>query len=201
MIMATTDHGSFVAQFPHPNHLLGVYVNLLTLHVFKHYKFHVRTSLDPGLSPIFSLERDFIFKGAVWTEKITYPSYVQSRGVFMKIFDSLTSSNDRWRLQSAMILAVAADALQILVFPAFAEGALSPVDDILDLGVAAILVRLLGWHWEFLPAFAIELAPGVDVVPFWTLAVANVYRKWKQNTVSEKTENQSQVIEGEYKAS
>jgi hypothetical protein len=53
-----------------------------------------------------------------------------------------------------MILAVAADALQIIVFPLFAEGALSPVDDVLDFGVAAVLVKLLGWHWEFLPAFA-----------------------------------------------
>ena len=84
-----------------------------------------------------------------------------------------------------MILAIAADALQICVFPLFAEGALSPVDDVLDLAVAAILVRLLGWHWEFLPAFAAELVPGVDLVPFWTLSVANVYRKWKQFTANE----------------
>jgi hypothetical protein len=43
---------------------------------------------------------------------------------------------------------------------------------VLDLVAAAILVRLLGWHWEFLPAFAAELVPGIDLVPFWTLAVA-----------------------------
>ena len=98
-----------------------------------------------------------------------------------------------------MILAVAADALQIFVFPFFAEGALSPADDILDLAVAAGLVRLLGWHWEFLPAFAGELVPGVDLVPFWTLAVANVYRKWKQNSVSEESNSQPGVIEGEYR--
>ena len=82
-----------------------------------------------------------------------------------------------------MILAVAADALQILVFPLFAEGALSPADDVLDLAVAAVLVHLLGWHWEFLPTFFAELVPGVDLVPFWTLAVANVYRKWKQTMI------------------
>jgi hypothetical protein len=51
-----------------------------------------------------------------------------------------------------MILAMAADALQIFVFPLFAEGALSPADDVLDIAVAAVLVNLLGWHWEFLPA-------------------------------------------------
>ena len=73
-----------------------------------------------------------------------------------------------------MVLAVMADALQIVVFPLFVEGALSPVDDLLDFGIAAVLVRLLGWHWEFLPSFLAELVPGVDLVPFGTLAVANV---------------------------
>jgi hypothetical protein len=90
----------------------------------------------------------------------------------------------RSRFRAAMVLAVAADALQILVLPLFAEGAFSPADDVLDLAVAAVLVRLLGWHWEFLPAFAGELVPGVDLVPFWTLAVASVYRKWKRITVA-----------------
>jgi hypothetical protein len=90
----------------------------------------------------------------------------------------------RSRFRAAMILAMAADALQIFVFPLFAEGALSPADDVLDIGVAAVLVHLLGWHWEFLPAFLAELVPGVDLVPFWTLAVVNVYRKWKQITIT-----------------
>jgi hypothetical protein len=117
------------------------------------------------------------------------------------MFEDFISLSNRWRFQSAMILAVAADTLQILVFPFFAEGALSPADDILDLAVAAILVRLVGWHWEFLPAFAAELVPGVDLVPFWTLAVGNVYRKWKQTAVTEDKRDQPQVIEGEYKPS
>src|SRR5438874_13134636 len=86
--------------------------------------------------------------------------------------------------RAAMLLAIAADALQIFVFPLFAPGALSPADDMLDLAVAAVLVHLLGWHWEFLPAFAAELLPGVDLVPFWTLSVLNLYRKWKQITVN-----------------
>lgn len=86
----------------------------------------------------------------------------------------------RSRFRAAMLLAIAADALQIFVFPLFAEGGLSPADDVLDVLVALILVQLLGWHWEFLPAFAGELVPGLDLVPFWTMAVASVYRKWKQ---------------------
>src|SRR5438132_13379520 len=92
-------------------------------------------------------------------------------------------SRPRSRFRAAMILAMAADALQIFVFPLFAEGALSPADDVLDIAVAAVLVHLLGWHWEFLPAFLAEVVPGVDLVPFWTLAVLKVYRKWKQITV------------------
>jgi hypothetical protein len=99
--------------------------------------------------------------------------------------DPLTLS-PRSRFRAAMILAMTADAVQIFVFPLFAEGALSPADDVLDVAVAAVLVRLLGWHWEFLPTFFAELVPGVDLVPFWTLAVLNVYRKWKQITVATK---------------
>src|SRR5437868_11711998 len=95
------------------------------------------------------------------------------------VTDETIRLSPRLRFQAAMILAMAADALQIFVFPLFAEGALSPADDVLDIAVAAILVRLLGWHWEFLPAFAAELIPGVDLVPSWTFAVLNVYRKWK----------------------
>jgi len=83
-----------------------------------------------------------------------------------------------------MVLAIIADALQIIVFPAFIEGAISPADDILDLGIGALLVNLLGWHWEFLPSFLAKLVPGVDLVPFWTMAVANVYRKSKRMAVT-----------------
>jgi len=84
-----------------------------------------------------------------------------------------------------MMLAVIADALQIIVFPLFVEGALSPADDVLDFGVGALMIHLLGWHWEFLPSFFAKLVPGVDLVPCWTLAVANVYRKSKQIVVAD----------------
>jgi hypothetical protein len=86
--------------------------------------------------------------------------------------------------RTAMVLAIVADALQIVIFPAFVAGAISPADDVLDLGIAAMMVHLLGWHWEFLPSFLAKLVPGVDLVPFWTLAVANVYRKSKRIAVT-----------------
>jgi hypothetical protein len=84
------------------------------------------------------------------------------------------------RYRAAMAVAIIADALQLAIFPLFIEGAESPAEDVLDFGVAAALVYLLGWHWEFLPSFLGKLVPGVDLVPFWTMAVANVYRKSKQ---------------------
>jgi hypothetical protein len=87
------------------------------------------------------------------------------------------------RFRAALILAIIADALQIILLPLFVEGVESPADDILDLGVGGALVYLLGWHWEFLPSFLAKLVPGVDLVPFWTLAVANVYRRSKRTLV------------------
>jgi hypothetical protein len=88
------------------------------------------------------------------------------------------------RFRAAMVLAVVADALQLIVFPVFVEGALSPADDVLDFGIGAMMISLLGWHWEFLPSFLGKLVPGVDLVPFWTMAVANVYRKTKPIAVT-----------------
>lgn len=84
------------------------------------------------------------------------------------------------RLRIAMVLAILADVLQLAVLPFVIEGLESPADDVLDLCVGGLLTWLLGWHWEFLPSFAAKLVPGVDMIPLWTLAVANVYRKSKQ---------------------
>lgn len=90
------------------------------------------------------------------------------------------------KFRTAMMLAIIADALQLIVFPAFVEGAFSPAEDVLDLGIAALLTNLLGWHWEFLPSFFAKLVPGVDLVPFWTMAVASVWRKAKRVAEAEK---------------
>jgi hypothetical protein len=95
------------------------------------------------------------------------------------MFD-LSMNSGRSRFRAAMLLAVVADVVQIIGFSLFAEGALSPLDDVLDVIVAVALVRLTGWHWEFMPSLFAELVPGVDLVPFWTLAVANVYRKHRE---------------------
>jgi hypothetical protein len=98
--------------------------------------------------------------------------------------EGLMTDSQKTRLRIALILAIVADALQIAFLPMFIEGAASPADDALDAGVGIALMALLGWHWEFAPSFLVKLVPGVDLVPLWTLAVANVYRKSKQIAVS-----------------
>ena len=79
--------------------------------------------------------------------------------------------------RTALSIALFADALQIVLFPLFGEGGLSPANDLLDIAVAWTLTRLLGWHWAFVPSFLAELVPGLDLVPTWTLAVLIVTRQ------------------------
>lgn len=87
------------------------------------------------------------------------------------------------KLLAAGAVALVADFLQVVLFPFFFEGAASPFNDALDLAVAAILTSLLGWHWVFLPSFAGEMIPGLDMAPFWTGAVFYVAMKSKPKEV------------------
>jgi len=92
----------------------------------------------------------------------------------------------------AWAVAIAADALQIAALPLFVEGGISPADSLLDLIVAFVLIRLLGWHWAFLPTLAAELVPGADLFPTWTAAVWFVTRQQvKSNSSSSSSSNSS----------
>jgi hypothetical protein len=144
--------------------------------------------LFPTEKPDRRMLNESIFRGAAISNR-RGAIIVMNYPVFMS--DELSSLSARSRFRAGMILAMAADALQLFVFPLFSEGALSPADDVLDVAVAIILVRLLGWHWEFLPAFAAELIPGADLIPFWTLSVVSVYRKWKQIAKAEDTDREA----------
>jgi hypothetical protein len=77
----------------------------------------------------------------------------------------------------AWLVAMAADFLQLAAWPFFVEGGWSLADAVLDVVVAALLSRLLGWHWAFLPSLVAELIPGVDLFPTWTAAVFYVTRQ------------------------
>ena len=96
--------------------------------------------------------------------------------------------------KAALTIAVLADAIQIGAFPLFGPGALSPVDDLLDIAVAWLLTRLLGWHWAFLPTFVAEMVPGLDLVPSWTLAVLYVTRSMPR----EESAAEPPTIEGHF---
>jgi hypothetical protein len=80
------------------------------------------------------------------------------------------------RVRAARAVALAADLVQIAVFPTFSEGVLSPFNDVLDVAVGAALIGLLGWHWALVPTLVSEMVPVWDVVPTWTAAVWLVTR-------------------------
>ena len=80
------------------------------------------------------------------------------------------------RVKLARAIAITADLAQIVIFPAFAAGGISPWDDVLDVAVAGLMSWLIGWHWAFLPTFVSELIPFWDLVPTWTAAVFFVTR-------------------------
>jgi hypothetical protein len=82
-----------------------------------------------------------------------------------------TTEISRSRINAARIIAVLADSLQLMVFPAFVEGAASPFDTVLDVIVGGLLWALLGFHWALLPSFIAEMMPGLDLVPTWSAAV------------------------------
>jgi hypothetical protein len=86
----------------------------------------------------------------------------------------------RRRILAARILAVAADAVQLGLLPLFAGGATTGFDAVLDVAVGIAMVALVGWHWAFLPAFALELVPAVDLAPTWTIAVFLATRRARE---------------------
>ena len=81
------------------------------------------------------------------------------------------------RLRRALLIAIVADLVQWLALPLFLAGAISPWDDVLDVGIAFVMIRLLGWHWAFVPTFIAKLIPVVDLAPTWTLAVLLAARR------------------------
>lgn len=70
----------------------------------------------------------------------------------------------RWRW--ALVAALLSDALGfgVMLWP--------PVLWLLDAVTAAVLFALLGFRWPLLPALAIEVVPGLELFPAWTLVVA-----------------------------
>jgi len=72
---------------------------------------------------------------------------------------------------AALMIAGMADLLQVVFFPFFGAGILSPVEDALDLIVATLLIGICGFRWQFALAFFMETIPGLSLVPTWTAVV------------------------------
>jgi len=83
----------------------------------------------------------------------------------------------------AYIIAIAADVVQFAFLPLFAFIIPSAVDDVIDVIVGIVMIRLLGWHPAFLPTLVAELVPGLNLLPTWTAAVWFVTRKAKRAEV------------------
>jgi len=80
------------------------------------------------------------------------------------------------RIWIARIIALIVDVVQIVAFPAFVEGFLSPFDLPLDVATSIIMIALLGWHVAFVPTFIVKSLPFADLAPSWTIAVLIVTR-------------------------
>ena len=77
----------------------------------------------------------------------------------------------RAKKRVAFAVALIADFVQLALFPLFAEGALSPFQDALDVLVALTLLVTVGFRWRSLFAFGVELVPGLALFPTWTAMV------------------------------
>ncbi len=70
----------------------------------------------------------------------------------------------RWR--GALMVAVLSDVV------GFGVVLLPPVQWLVDAATAATLFAVLGFRWPLLPALAVEVVPGLQLFPAWTLVVA-----------------------------
>jgi hypothetical protein len=74
------------------------------------------------------------------------------------------------RVRAAWAVALVTDAIQVGL-GATTGGLSTWLDAPLDILAMVVLWRLVGWHWVFLPSFALEFLPYVEFAPTWTLAV------------------------------
>src|SRR5262245_22064671 len=89
----------------------------------------------------------------------------------MRALVSAGGSLSRNKKRAALMVAAAADLVQLGVIPLFAEGIFSPLEDVADVIVALVLLSIIGFRWRALFAFAVELVPGLALFPTWTAMV------------------------------
>jgi len=76
----------------------------------------------------------------------------------------------RTRVLLALGVAVLADFLQIVLFPAQSVG----FQQFIDVAAMVLTTLVLGFHWLLLPTFVLEFIPFLDWAPTWTGCVAAV---------------------------
>ncbi len=79
-----------------------------------------------------------------------------------------TGQPSRGRQIIALIVAILADGLHYFAWPLFFAGGISPFEWAEDLIVTVILLIILGFRWELIAAFGLELVPFIDMFPTWT---------------------------------
>ena len=70
----------------------------------------------------------------------------------------------RWRW--ALVIALLSDAV------GFGVVLVPPLQWLLDAVTAVLLLAVLGFRWPLLSTLAIEVVPGLQLFPFWTVVVA-----------------------------
>ena len=77
--------------------------------------------------------------------------------------------NNNLKFTILFALAIINDAIDIL-------GLFSPIFEVfLDLGVAIMINALLGFNiWSFIITF-LDIIPGIDLAPIWTLYILKLY--------------------------
>ena len=88
--------------------------------------------------------------------------------LFPRLFEAQTLT--RQRIIAAFAVAVATDAIQMLLGPF----GITFADEVLDVIAMILAWRLLGFHMLLLPTFVLEILPVVDMLPTWTGCVGIV---------------------------
>jgi hypothetical protein len=98
----------------------------------------------------------------------------------------------RQRVRIAYAVAVATDALQLLLGPI----GWPFIDEILDLAAMVLTWRAIGFHPLLLPTFALEFLPVTDMLPTWTACVALVVSlRRRQQPVPSRPSSDGPVID------
>ena len=84
----------------------------------------------------------------------------------------------RWRW--ALLLAIISDVLGI------AFTFTPPVYWVIDAVTAVVLLFVIGFRWPLLPALAVEVIPGLQLFPFWTLVILALAGTESDKKLSEK---------------